>query len=230
MTGTGTEAGAQGAVDLVFQHALQLVKNDPAPNITVLAEILAGPDVPLRPAEQAFPAVPKPAVLTEEAREAFAKITELYGEVGPKQRRTLTRAELRKLTEERMAIDAALTALESRKKSIGEIIRTHQDVAAEEAGLAVPRAKLGPDDAVIVEASPRDAGGHYLLARPKLPAQEPVPDLGRAWSQEYAAGKLVLDATGKGLKAALDAGDLSRETYLVSHARSVCSTRPRRWP
>jgi hypothetical protein len=211
---TGTEAGTQ--VDLVFRQALQLVHTDPGTSIDKLAEILAGPDVPLRPVEQPFPAVPATLELTKEARKAFQDLPKLYGGVAPGERRALTAAELLQVTKERIALDHALAALEARKKAISETIKTHQDVTAEQGGRAVPRATMAADgETVIVAATPRNTDKHYLLAEPKNPATVPVHPLGRTWSNEYVNGTLVM-GSAKDLDAAQLAGHISRASYLAA--------------
>lgn len=200
-------------VDLVFTQALQAAQK-PGISLASLAGILAGPDVPLTPPAQPFPD-PAPALqLTDEVRDALKALPRVFAKVQPSERRSLTEEELVQITEERETLNALLDLLGKRKEAIGTIIRHHQDVEAESAGLVVPKAKTARNGEIIVEASPRDSQGHYLLGRPKNPFKTPVPKRGKAWSQQYSSGS-VQYSSDQALQAAESEGKLSHDDYLA---------------
>jgi hypothetical protein len=199
-------------VEPVLAGALALLREKPEITLEDLAAQVAAA-IPVTPAPVAkpFPALPNEAVLTEEVLAALKGLPKVWGSVVIKDRRSLTAEEITRITAERLIITQIGAALAARDKAIAETIRVHMDVAAEEAGVAVPKDQLAPDHTVIVAATPRDQNGHYLLAGSQKPHQVPAGPV--AWSQEYSA---AAPAPSDGeLQAAYEAGDISRADYLA---------------
>lgn len=166
-----------------------------------------------------FPPVPKPLVITDEHRVALAELSSVFGVVQPDTRRTLTPDEITTLYKERECLKTIGDLLDGREEAIKTLIRHHLDVDAETRGVAVPKAKVdGATGEVIVEPSPRDQHGHYVLATKGKPERLPIPGTNQEWSREYRSGSVEVDT--ERLEALLAAGEISREDYL-SFTREV---------
>jgi hypothetical protein len=212
MTDTDT-AAASAELEPAIAGALELLKDKPETKLDDLAELVAVVEAVAVSAEAApWPALPKHIELTEECRRAMDALPGVFGkvELGDK-RRSLTAAELKLLTSEVTVIGLISKVLGPRLDAIKETIRVHMDVDAEERGVAVARQLADAGGTVIVAATPRDQSGHYLLAGPGKPHEIPVGSV--VWQQQYSAG--AAKPNDAELKAALDAGDIDRKTWLA---------------
>jgi hypothetical protein len=203
---------SQTEVEPVLAGVLALLRDKPDTKLTDLAAKVAVAET-VQPTDVAapFPDLPKPVAITDELKRALKHLPAVFGSVDLNTRRSLTQKELDELTLEESVIRLIASVLGPRQDAIKEIIRVHMDVKAEETGVAVPKAKLGPEGEVIVAATPRDQNGHYLLAGPQDPHQVAVGPV--RWSQEYSA-----DAAKPSLKVLEDlhkSGEISREDYLA---------------
>jgi hypothetical protein len=199
-------------IEPVIAGALELLREQPNTALDVLAAAVAiAPEAPVTAEAQPFPKLPKHIELTAEARAAMKVLAGVFNSVEIKERRSLTRDEIDKLTAEIGVIGQISAVLGPRVDAIKETIRVHMDVAAEEAGIAVPKDKTGPDGEVIVAATPRDQNGHYLLAGPKDPHQ--VASGTVAWSQEYSSGS-AKPSDGE-LQAAYQKGEIDKDVYMA---------------
>lgn len=209
-----TDAAAPSTAELetVLAGPLALLRDKPDTSLDDLAAAVAvAPAVPHAEAAP-FPKLPKHIMLTAEVLDAISKLQDVFNSVEIKDRRSLAQTEIDLLTKEAATIGTVGTALAARLEVIKETMRVHMDVAAEEAGIAVPKDVLGPGGEVIVAATDRDQKGHYLLAKAQQPYQ--VPSAGVAWSQEFKNGSVgQSDAL---LTEAADAGEISREDYLAA--------------
>ena len=151
--------------------------------------------------------------------EALLALPGVFGKVQPDSRRTLTADEVKGLWDERLVLKAIGDLLDSREEDIKTLVRHHLDVDAEESGRAVSKAVIDPEThKVIVEATPRDINGHYVLAAPQQPERLNVPGTDQAFSREFRTGSISVDADL--LLRLHEDGDLSREDYL-SFTREV---------
>ncbi len=200
----------QTVVEHVLAGALALLTEKPDATLDDLAaKVASAAEQPLHAETKPFPRLPEHTELTAEAQRALRQLPAIFGWTEIKDRRSLTKEELDKLTLEETVIALVATTLKARDEAIRETIRVHMDVTAEETGIAIPKAKLGPDGAVIVPATPRDQNGHYLLALPQDPNQVHVGPV--IWSQEYSApapkpSESVLETLHK-------AGEIDRNDY-----------------
>lgn len=181
-------------------------------SLSSVAKILAE-DIEPAPAPQEFPAVPKPLVLTDKFKAALAALPDEFGAVQPTERKALTQAEIAALYIERENLKVVLETLSKREAGIKEAIRNHADVEAETSGLAVAKPVYGPDGEIVVEATPRDLSGHYILCAPQNPTRIPVEGANEEWSIEYTSGKTTL--SGGELDVLFKNDEISREDYLA---------------
>lgn len=160
-----------------------------------------------------FPALPKKVKFTDEIREALALLPSIFGKVTLDSRRAYTDQELSTVYGEDHVISTLEKALKARKDAIREGVRHDMDVRAEEAGVAVPKAVVDANGTVIVEATPRDKDGHYILASPGKPERLDIPDTNKAYSREFKNGSLTI--SGSALEQAERDGTVDREDYLA---------------
>src|SRR6516165_7886737 len=184
-------------IEPVLAGALQLLRDKPEITLEDLAaEVAAAIPAKVSPEAQPFPALPRKVAIPGTFTAALQILLDMLNSVDL-------------LTREKNVITAVGTVLAAREKAISEIIRVHMDVAAEEAGVAIPRDQAAPDGTVIVAATPRDQNGHYLLAGPQAPHQ--VQSGPVAWSQEYGASAPA-PSDGE-LQAAFEGGEITAEDY-----------------
>lgn len=181
-------------------------------SLAKVAEILAV-DVEPAPAPVEFPALPTPLVLTEKFTDALKALPGEFGAIQPTERRALSEAEIAALYIERENLKVVLETLKKREDGIKEAIRNHVDVDAEERGVAVAKPVYGPEGEVLVEATPRDLNGHYILCAPSNPTRVPVEGANEEWSIEYTSGKTSINAAE--LEVMYANGEISREDYLA---------------
>ena len=194
-----TQAPAGTALAQVAEGVLARVQDGKPFTVTELATLMARPAAKL-PKDAEFPAPPSPVKFTDALRKALRALPDVFGKVAPTERRKLEGAEVRALTDEINAIDAAFTELESRREAIKELMRTHQDYQATEEGVAGERVADGV------------AKGHYLSAGAGKPFKTPVEGYSESWQQRYVSGKSAQRLPA--LKDLLAAGEITRAEYL----------------
>lgn len=150
--------------------------------------------------------------ITPEQAEALIALPAVFGQVQPGVRRSLSEDEIRALYDEREVLRKIMACVATRDEAIKETMRHHMDVDAEERGVAVPKAVIRRGTTV-VEATPRDANGHYILAQQGRPERVPISGTDQAWSREFRNGSLQYD-TSK-IEALYQDGDIDRPTYLA---------------
>lgn len=176
--------------------------------ITEIAEALGA--ALAAPAVDTFPEIPAPLEATAETRKSFATLGKIFNKVIMTGRRRLSDDEVSTLGQERIDIDNVLGLLTSRKDQINEYLRTHQDVEAEEAGVAFPQ-NVVRNGNVIALATERDAKGHYLLAAPKNPVETPIPGTNKKFATQYSSGRTTENYSA--LTSAYEAGEIDETTY-----------------
>lgn len=174
---------------------------DPAQSVVVTNEVIP------------FPPVPKPVEITDKQKKALRRLKDVFAVVQPTERRALKDEELAALYEEREVLKVILDLLDGREEDIKTLVRTHMDVIAEETGVAVPKAVVEPQTGkVIVEPSPRDQHGHYVLCVKGTPERCDIPGTDQAWSREFRSAGTTID--GNRLAELYDAEEITREEYL----------------
>jgi hypothetical protein len=208
MPNTELEPVAQGEILLVTGLSFSL--SDVADKITAPL-----PDPPFDEALP-FPGLPKRVELTEHQRQSLGMVARVFGSLSLDSRRSLLSEELEDLALEADTLADLEGVLKDRREEIKEIIRVHMDVDAEEQGVAVPRPKLGPAGGKVVEATPRDRKGHYLLAEPSKPLEVHVGGFRKGWQQRFTSGSVALSAAA--LDELYEAGAIDRKEYLACTA------------
>jgi hypothetical protein len=100
----------------------------------------------------------------------------------------MTTEELAAIGVEYEAIQKVIKLLGTREGQIKEIVRTHQDVEAEEKNEAFPF-DVTRNGKVIIEATPRDASGHYLLSAKGKPNDLEIPGTTLKFSNQFSSGR-----------------------------------------
>jgi hypothetical protein len=181
-----------------------------APLDQVAEELLPG-GVPFKAAPDDFPALPAPLEAKAQTRKAFATLHKIFNKVIMSTRRILTEDEMADLGAEYRDIQEVKKLLGAREEQIKEYVRTHQDVAAEQAGQAFPKDVIRNGN-LIAHATERDANGHYLLAAPKNPSVSEIPGTdGLKFSNQYTSGRTTVDLNRVTEK--FTAGELDEDTY-----------------
>lgn len=160
-----------------------------------------------------FPEIPSPVVMTDAIQEALNALPAVFGKTNIDKRRTMTEAEILDVYKEHEALKALEDSLKDRRDNLKEYVRTHMDVDAEERNLAVPADVFDKDGNKIVDASPRDKHGHYVLGEKGKPERLNVPGTNKAFSREASSYKAEL--SGERLTELHEAGVISREDYLA---------------
>jgi hypothetical protein len=214
MTATATAPGKEIAP--AFVRGMIALRRHEKTIIDVMDDLLpAAPEHEVHTEVVPFPAIPKTPILTKEAKAALNRLPNVFAKVLVEERRALTTEEIKALAEERATLKLIVKALTGREAVINENIRTHVDVDHEARGVAVPKDKVSRTNEVIVEATPRDAAGHYIFAKPQNPTRVPIPDSNEEFSLEYkrGSGQVVID--GDELLALYEEGEVTREEYLA---------------
>lgn len=144
--------------------------------------------IPLADGSEDFPPLPTPLTATTQIRAAMKVLTTTFNKVVVTDRRTLATEEIASIGAEYEAIQEVAKLLTKREEQIKEIIRTHQDVEAEEKGHAFPR-DVVVNGNVVAKATKRDAKGHYLMATKGHPTETEVPGMTKKFSAQYTSGR-----------------------------------------
>lgn len=185
-------------------------------NIRSVAEAMMEPYHPdvARTETVEFPPVPGPLVLDEETKKALKALPRVFAVVQPEERRPLSDEELAKVYEEREVLGKIVDLLVGRQEDIKTLVRHHMDAEAEAKGIAVPRALVDHETGqVIVEATDRDANGHYVLCAPQNPERCPIPGTNFDFSREYRKGAISVETNL--LDTMVEAGEITRDVYLA---------------
>lgn len=159
-----------------------------------------------------FPPVAPTLVLTDTHKEALKALPEVFGQVQPEERRTLSEDEIKKVYDEHEVLKVIEELIGSRRDALKTTIKHHLDVDAEERNLAVPQPVVVKSTGEVkVEASPRDAHGHYVLGEKGKPERLPIPGTNQAWSREFRGGSTSV--SGARLDELYEAGEISKEDY-----------------
>lgn len=195
---------------LVLTRSQKLALKDAS--LPEVATTLLG-SVPEAEAPSDFPELPKPLEANDDVRDALSRLSGNFNQVILTERRTLGEEELAVLGDEYVNLQKVVKLLEARGEQVKEIVRTHQDVSAEEAGTAFPKDVVRNGE-IIVKATPRDAKGHYILAAPKAPEETPIPGTnGLKFANQYTTGKTTVDLDW--ITRAYEAGEIDEKTYLA---------------
>ncbi|PPS89502.1 hypothetical protein [Streptomyces sp. MH60] len=189
------------------------LKGDPNLSLTdVLAKLATLP--PTDPKNR-----PKPAtaveLVTDGLMSAIQAIPKVFGQIKPRGRRQLTKAELVSLRDEKIEIDTAIKALTKRKDEIHKMVSVHFDVLADKQKRVTEQTRL-------------DKNGHYLLASPGNAETAPVEGSGHYFTREKASDKAVLNLDK--LLALYEAGEITRAELLgfTTTTRTIDETKIRR--
>ena len=161
-------------------------------------------------APQDFPEMPKPLEATAEIRKALKTLSTTFNKTLVTDRRTLSTEEVAALGEEYEAIQAVARLLSTREEQIKEIVRTHQDVEAEERGEAFP-VDVKRNGNVVASATPRDAKGHYILSSKGQPNDLEIPGTTLKFSNQFSSGK-VTENLGE-ITRMYEAGEIDEKAY-----------------
>jgi hypothetical protein len=184
------ENPVRAELEALLPGQLELISKTATIDVQAIADKLTAPlPVPADADEQPaipFPPLPKVVQLTDEARGALTALPTVFGSVGMTERRILTDAEVQAISVEADVIETVESLVKARKEAIKETIRHHNDMTAQQAGQAFPkRRRIGSK---VVDATPRDKSGHYLLAQPKQPFVTAVKGFAKGWEQRFTAG------------------------------------------
>lgn len=149
--------------------------------------------------------VPDNVERTAELMAALKTLPHVFGGVQVESIRTLSIAEQELLGREQDVIDRILEPLKTRREGIKDAVKNHMDARAEKLEL-------------VTEETQRDVHGHYVVARKGEPERVQIPGTTKAWSREFRAGKVEIDANA--LLDMYEAGEIDRKTYL-SFTREV---------
>lgn len=154
----------------------------------VTEELLGAIPQDAAPAE--FPELPVPLTASKEIRDALRTLSQTFNGVTVTERRTLTEDEIAAIGKEYEALQKVLKLIGEREEQVKEIIRTHQDVDAEQKGLAHPKdVKLNGN--IVAKATERDAKGHYILAAKGTPQDTVIPGTTLKFSNQFTSGRVT---------------------------------------
>jgi len=178
-TESGTAAGT--AVEQVALGALALVKSGDPWTLGALSKILAGP-IPETAPDVPLPEAAPAASLTDKFKAALKKLPSVFASVMPTEPRKLEEAELTRITDEYLTLEAVADEIVKRQEAIKETIRHHQDAVALENGKA-------RDSDRIADGAAR---GHLLAAGPGEPFKTPVKGFSDPWRQQRTSGAVTI--------------------------------------
>lgn len=162
-----------------------------------------------------FPDLPKAPEITAEDKRALLDLPKVFGQVVMDTPRTLAPNEIADLAKERSVVKRITSLLKGREEAIGEYIRTHVDSEATAAGIGVPK-DVVRGGKVIVEATPRDDAGHYILAAKGNPTRVHIEGTNEDFSLEYRAGRSgTVTISGEDLLDLYESGQIDRADYLA---------------
>lgn len=145
-------------------------------------------EIPMEDAGTDFPGLPKPLTATTEIRAALSILSKTFNKVTVTDRRTMQPEEIGSIGVEMEAIKAVGKLLAEREEALKEYVKTHQDVEAEEKGLAFPKDVMRGGKTV-AEATPRDKDGHYILAAKGEPVDTEIPGTTLRFSTQFSSGR-----------------------------------------
>jgi hypothetical protein len=199
----------------VIRDAIAFLRRKPEATLDELAEQVYPAPAPAPAAEAVpFPALPEAKALGDAQQDALHELPRVFGLVAMKERRELSRAELRALEHETEILKTIKTMAAAREEAVKTLVRTSIDVQAEREGIAFPADTPGH------AATPRDQHGHYLLAAQGEPYKLRAES--HEWSQQYTSGRaLPVEGT---LGDLAEKGEIEREEYLAfTEAKRVFS-------
>lgn len=141
--------------------------------------------------------LPVPTQITAAQHQAVEKVSKVFGQVVPVERRTLSSTEIAALVEEKETLDELKKMAEGRQENIRITVFNHFDVEAEDMGTA--------------EGVLRDSNGFYILGG----EARGEPDTPKKFTREVRQGSPTLNASA--LKALADdpeVEDFTHEDYL----------------
>lgn len=174
-----------------------------------VAEQLLG-EIPVEEAPSEFPDLPDPLTATSEIRTALKILSTTFNRTIVEDRRAMTTEEVAAIGVEYEAIQKVAKLLGERGEQIKEYVRTHQDVEAEEAGIAFPK-DVTRNGNVIAHATPRDKNGHYILAAKGDPADTAIPGTTLKFSNQFSSGRTSEDLDW--VNRAFAAGEIDEAEY-----------------
>lgn len=176
-----------------------------------LAEVTSAlSTIPVEDAPSDFPAMPEPITASKEVRDALNTLSKTFQSVAPDTRRTLTVEETAAIGAEYEALQKALTVLKNREDAIKEIVRTHQDVEAEEKGLAFPKDVIHNGN-LVARATERDAKGHYILASKGSPQVTEIPGSTAKFANQFSSGRTTENLAA--IQEMFDNGEIDEAAY-----------------
>lgn len=218
---TATDAPGT-ALAQVAPGALALAMGNKRFTIGDLVDLLGRqPAAPVPVTKEPFPK-PAPVVqMTDALTGALGAMPVLFGKLQVTERRVLTAAEIKQLTDETIAINLVGDQIGKRKEAIALAMRHHADCRAEADYLAHPYS-VTRGGKLIHEATPRvgagKAAGHYALATPGNPVEIPVEGYQDPWRIQYTSGSSGM--AGRKLDDLLAEEKITRAEYL-SFTRQV---------
>lgn len=177
--------------------------------IRTVAETLLG-SIPQDAAPEEFPQVPDALTATKEIRDALRTLSQTFNKTIVEDRRTLSPDEVGAIGAEYEALQKVLKLITKREEQVKEIVRTHQDVEAEEMGKAFPK-DVYLNGNLVAPATERDKNGHYILAAKGEPNRTPIPGSTMAFSNEFSSGSVTEDLDY--ITRAYAAGEMDEKTY-----------------
>lgn len=166
--------------------------------------------IPIEEAPEGFPELPKPITATDKVRKALKVLATVFNKTIVTDRRTLSTEEIAAIGVEYEALKEAKALLVEREEQIKEIVRTHQDVEAEQNGQAFP-VDVRRNGNVIAKATPRDANGHYILAAKGEPVDTSIPGTTLRFSNQFSSGRVKEDLAW--VDRAYAAAELDEDAY-----------------
>jgi len=187
--------------------------------IDKVAEELLGA-IPQDDAPRDFPELPVPLTASKEIKDALRTLSQTFNGVVVTKRRALTEEETSSIGKEYEALQKVIKLIAEREEQVKEIIRTHQDVEAEQKGLAFAK-DVVLNGNVVAKATERDKNGHYILASKGSPQETEIPGTTLKFSNQFTSGRVT-----KNLGAIDEAylnGEIDEKTY---HACTVVKRVP----
>lgn len=179
-----------------------------APLKTVAEELLG--DIPQDEAPSDFPELPVPLTASREIKDALRTLSQTFNGVTVAERRTLTSDEVGAIGKEYEALQQVIKLIAKREEQVKEIVRTHQDVDAEEKGLAFSKDVLLNGN-LVATATERDKSGHYILASKGQPQETEIPGSTMKFSNQFSSGTVTEDLGA--IERAYLLGEIDEATY-----------------
>jgi len=177
--------------------------------IKIVAEELLGA-IPQDEAPNEFPELPIPLTASKEIRDALRTLSQTFNGVTVAERRSLTQDEVSALGKEYEALQKVVKLIATREEQVKEYVRTHQDVDAEQTGVAFPKDVILNGN-VAAKATERDSKGHYILASKGSPQDTEIPGTTLKFSNQFSSGTVSEDLVA--IERAYLAGEIDEQTY-----------------